>query len=267
MLPEVRDSAGLFGTTHLFGAPIAIRGIAGDQQAALIGQACFRPGMVKSTYGTGCFALLNTGAKAIASRHRLVTTIACQLDGVRSYALEGSIFVAGAAVQWLRDGLGLIGSAAETGSLAAAADPAQDVYLVPAFVGLGAPHWDSEASGLLTGLTPRHHTARTRPGRAGMRGVPDPRPAGGDARGPRCRLAQRHRHPGRRRHERQRLDDAVPRRHPGRPGRPPDLPGDHRASVLPIWPEWRPACILTPPLSPPLDRRTAFRTNHDGAAT
>jgi glycerol kinase len=155
LLPEVRDSAGPFGDTEaaLFGETVAIRGVAGDQQAALVGQACFRPGMVKSTYGTGCFALLNTGRKAIASNHRLVTTIAYQLDSVRTYALEGSIFVAGAAVQWLRDGLGLIGSAAETGALAAEADPAQLVYMVPAFVGLGAPHWDSEARALLTGMT------------------------------------------------------------------------------------------------------------------
>jgi len=155
MLPRVLDSAATFGDTAaaLFGAPIAVRGVAGDQHAALIGQACFRPGMVKSTYGTGCFALLNTGREAIASRHRLVTTIAYQLDGVRTYALEGSIFVAGAAVQWLRDGLGLIASAAETGALAAASDPMQPVYMVPAFVGLGAPHWDSEARALLTGIT------------------------------------------------------------------------------------------------------------------
>jgi glycerol kinase len=155
MLPEVRDTAGTFGDTiaEHFGGPIAIRGIAGDQQAALIGQACFRPGMVKSTYGTGCFALLNTGDQAITSRHRLVSTIAYQFGGKRTYALEGSIFVAGAAVQWLRDGIGLIASAAETGTLAAEADPAQDVYMVPAFVGLGAPHWDSEARALLTGLT------------------------------------------------------------------------------------------------------------------
>jgi glycerol kinase len=155
MLPEVRDSAGVFGTatSAQFGGPIAIRGMAGDQQAALIGQACFRPGMVKSTYGTGCFALLNTGRQAITSRHRLVTTIAYQFDGQRTYALEGSIFVAGAAVQWLRDGIGLIAGAAETGALAAEADPAQDVYMVPAFVGLGAPHWDSEARALLTGMT------------------------------------------------------------------------------------------------------------------
>ena len=155
MLPEVRDSAGDFGIAaaeHL-GNPVPIRGVAGDQQAALIGQACFRPGLVKSTYGTGCFALLNTGSRAVPSRHRLVTTIAYQLDGQRTYALEGSIFAAGAAVQWLRDGLGLIASAAETGRLAAEADPAQAVYMVPAFVGLGAPHWDSEARALLAGIT------------------------------------------------------------------------------------------------------------------
>ncbi len=155
MLPEVRDTAGTFGDTaaDMFGAPVAVRGIAGDQQAALVGQACFRPGMVKSTYGTGCFALLNTGRQAIASSHRLLTTIAYQFDGQRTYALEGSIFVAGAAVQWLRDGIGLIASAAETGALAAEADPAQDVYMVPAFVGLGAPHWDSDARALLSGMT------------------------------------------------------------------------------------------------------------------
>ena len=153
MLPEVKDTAGKFGTTTLFGKEIAITGIAGDQQAALVGQACFQPGMVKSTYGTGCFVLLNTGTKAITSQHRLVTTIACQFNGQRTYALEGSIFVAGAAVQWLRDGLGLIAEASETGALAAAADPEQDVYMVPAFVGLGAPHWDSEARALLTGMT------------------------------------------------------------------------------------------------------------------
>jgi glycerol kinase len=155
MLPEVRDCAADFGAagpSH-FGGTVAVRGIAGDQQAALIGQACFEPGMVKSTYGTGCFALLNTGADAVASRHRLLTTIAYQLGGVRTYALEGSIFVAGAAVQWLRDGLGLIATAGETGPLAAAADPAQRVYFVPAFVGLGAPHWDSAAQAVLSGMT------------------------------------------------------------------------------------------------------------------
>ena len=155
ILPEVKDSGGDFGTTDsaLFGRAIAIRGVAGDQQAATIGQACFEPGMMKSTYGTGCFALLNTGATPVASGNRLLTTIAYQLGGKRTYALEGSIFIAGAAVQWLRDGLHVIKSAAETGALAAAADPNQDVLLVPAFVGLGAPYWNAEARGALFGLT------------------------------------------------------------------------------------------------------------------
>lgn len=155
LLPEVKDCAGFFGETvpELFGAAIPVRGIAGDQQAATIGQACFSPGMVKSTYGTGCFALLNTGSTPVASKHRLLSTIAYQLGGERTYALEGSIFVAGAAVQWLRDGLGIIAEASETGPLAQAADPAQEVYLVPAFVGLGAPHWDAEARGAIFGLT------------------------------------------------------------------------------------------------------------------
>jgi glycerol kinase len=137
----------------LFGGPIRIRGVAGDQQAATIGQGCFAPGMVKSTYGTGCFALLNTGPDAIASRNRLLTTIAYQLDGRRTYALEGAIFIAGAAVQWLRDGLKLIAQAADIGPLAAQADPQEQVYLVPAFVGLGAPWWDANARGALFGLT------------------------------------------------------------------------------------------------------------------
>jgi glycerol kinase len=153
MLPEVRDCATEFGTTEVLGGSIPVRGIAGDQQAATVGQACFRPGMLKSTYGTGCFALLNTGEVPVASKHRLLTTIAYQLGGRRTYALEGAIFVAGAAVQWLRDGLGLIRDAAETGALAAAADPAQRCYLVPAFVGLGVPHWDAEARGAIHGLT------------------------------------------------------------------------------------------------------------------
>lgn len=155
MAPLIHDSAGDFGATDpaLFDGPIAIRGVAGDQQAAMAGQACFAPGMVKSTYGTGCFALMHTGATPVASRNRLLTTIALQLDGRRSYALEGSIFVAGAAVQWLRDGLGVIRAASETGALAAAADPHQDVVMVPAFVGLGAPYWDAECRGAIFGLT------------------------------------------------------------------------------------------------------------------
>jgi glycerol kinase len=155
LLPEVKDCAADFGVSEksVLGAPVPILGVAGDQHAAAIGQACFEPGMMKSTYGTGCFALLNTGDAPVASKNRLLTTIAWQLDGKRAYALEGSIFIAGAAVQWLRDGLGLIRSAAESGALAAAADPAQRVYLVPAFVGLGAPHWDAEARGAIFGLT------------------------------------------------------------------------------------------------------------------
>jgi glycerol kinase len=155
ILPEVRDCNADFGLTEpsILGAAVPICGVAGDQQAALIGQACFAPGMVKATYGTGCFAVLNTGGEQVASHHRLLTTIAYQLDGKRTYALEGSIFVAGAAVQWLRDGLRLIASAPESGKLAAAADPTQDVYLVPAFVGLGAPYWQPAARGALFGLT------------------------------------------------------------------------------------------------------------------
>jgi glycerol kinase len=155
MLPEVRDSSADFGRTDpaLFGGAITIAGIAGDQQAATIGQACFAPGMIKSTYGTGCFALLNTGTTAVVSKHKLLTTIAYQLNGVRTYALEGSIFVAGSAVQWLRDGLGVIENAAETGPLAEQSDHAQSVYLVPAFVGLGAPYWNPDVRGALFGLT------------------------------------------------------------------------------------------------------------------
>ncbi len=155
LLPQVRDCAADFGTTlpELFGGPIRILGMAGDQQAATIGQGCFKPGMMKSTYGTGCFALLNTGDTPAKSRNRLLTTIAYQLAGKRTYALEGAIFVAGAAVQWLRDGLKVIASAQETDRLAAQADPADQVYLVPAFVGLGAPWWDTDARAALFGLS------------------------------------------------------------------------------------------------------------------
>ncbi len=155
LLPEVLDSSADFGTTdpELFGAAIPIGGIAGDQQAALVGQACFQPGMIKSTYGTGCFIVLNTGEQAVQSRNRLLTTIGYRLAGTTTYALEGSIFVAGAAVQWMRDAMGLIESASDTGKLARKADINQDVYLVPAFTGLGAPHWDAEARGAIFGLT------------------------------------------------------------------------------------------------------------------
>lgn len=153
LLPAVKDSAADFGTTSLLGEAINIYGVAGDQQAATLGQACFDVGMMKSTYGTGCFALLNTGDTAVTSTNRLLTTIAYQLDGKPTYALEGSIFIAGAAVQWLRDGLGIIESASQSGQLAGDADPSQAVYMVPAFTGLGAPWWDADARGALLGLT------------------------------------------------------------------------------------------------------------------
>jgi glycerol kinase len=155
ILPRVGENAEDYGATDpaLFGAPIRILGMAGDQQAATIGQGCFSPGMMKATYGTGCFALLNTGDRPVSSRHRLLTTIAYRIDGKTVFALEGAIFVAGAAVQWLRDGLGIIRTADEVNALAAKANPAERVYLVPAFVGLGAPHWDSSARASIYGLT------------------------------------------------------------------------------------------------------------------
>ena len=154
-LPQVRDCAADYGVTDpaLFGRAIPVTGIAGDQQAAAIGQCCFLPGQIKSTYGTGCFLLINTGEQAVASASRLLTTIAYRLDGVTSYALEGSIFVAGAAVQWLRDGLGIVGHAADTEGLAAGLSGNHGVYLVPAFTGLGAPFWNPDARGALFGLT------------------------------------------------------------------------------------------------------------------
>ncbi len=155
MLPKVADSYGVLAHTEpaLFGAALPIAGIAGDQQAALFGQRCVAPGMVKNTYGTGCFMLMHTGERPVDSRSRLITTIAWQRGAHREFALEGSIFVAGAAVQWLRDGLGLIRSAAEIEALAASVPDNGGVYLVPAFTGLGAPHWDPYARGILAGLT------------------------------------------------------------------------------------------------------------------
>jgi glycerol kinase len=155
MLPQVVDCAGELGVTtpDILGASVPVLGMAGDQQAATVGQACTRPGMVKATYGTGCFAVLNTGSLAVHSNHRLLTTIAYQLDGRRTYALEGSIFVAGAAVQWLRDGLKLIEQSADIEALVREARDGHGVYMVPAFVGLGAPYWDAGARGALLGLT------------------------------------------------------------------------------------------------------------------
>ena len=153
VLPEVRDNSAVFGETTLLGGTIPIGGMAGDQQAALVGQACFTPGMVKSTYGTGCFALLNTGAEAVTSTRGMLTTVACRLGGEVQYALEGSIFVAGAAVKWLRDGIGLITHASQTDDMATRVADNHGVYMVPGFTGLGAPHWDPHARGLICGLT------------------------------------------------------------------------------------------------------------------
>ncbi len=155
LLPEVKDSADDYGHTveELFGVALPIGALIGDQQAATVGQACFEPGMVKSTYGTGCFVMLNTGSRAITSKNRLLTTVAWRLKGQVTYALEGSIFVAGAAVQWLRDGLHLIGSASEMQELAESVPSSSGVYMVPAFTGLGAPYWDPEARGAILGLT------------------------------------------------------------------------------------------------------------------
>jgi glycerol kinase len=155
VLPEVRDCAAPFGECDaaLLGRAIPITGIAGDQHAAAVGQACFSPGMIKSTYGTGCFVVVNTGERAVPSRNRLLTTVCYRLEGKVTYALEGSIFVAGAAVQWLRDGIGLIRSASETEALASSLSDNRGVYLVPAFTGLGAPHWDARARGGLFGIT------------------------------------------------------------------------------------------------------------------
>ncbi len=155
VLPEVHENSHLYGTTlpDLFGAPIPIAGMAGDQQAALFGQACFSAGMVKSTYGTGCFMLLNTGREALASKNRLLTTPAYRLNGETTYALEGSIFIAGAAVKWLRDGIGVITHASQTNDMATQVQDSHGVYMVPAFVGLGAPHWDADARGAIYGLT------------------------------------------------------------------------------------------------------------------
>lgn len=159
LLPEVRDSSEIYGETDpsLFGAPVPIGGIAGDQQAALFGQACHRPGMAKNTYGTGCFLLMNTGGERVESRHRLLTTVAWRLGGETEYALEGSVFIAGAAVQWLRDQLKLFSTASEIEELAASVPDSGGVVFVPAFSGLGAPHWDPYARGTLLGLTRGSH--------------------------------------------------------------------------------------------------------------
>jgi glycerol kinase len=169
ILPEVRSSSEVYGESNLLGAPIPIAGIAGDQQAALFGQVCTKPGMVKNTYGTGCFMLMHTGAKPIASRNNLLTTVAWRIGGRTEYALEGSIFIAGAVVQWLRDGLGIISSSSEVEALASQVPDNGGVYLVPAFAGLGAPHWDQYARGAIVGLT--RGSSRAHIARAALEGI------------------------------------------------------------------------------------------------
>jgi glycerol kinase len=169
LLPEVRPSSEVYGETTLFGAPISIAGIAGDQQAALFGQNCFQRGLAKNTYGTGCFLLMNIGAEPQISRHKLVTTVAWQLGTQTDYALEGSVFIGGAAVQWLRDGLGLIKSSDEVEPLAASVPDSGGVYLVPAFAGLGAPHWDQYARGIIAGIT--RGTTAAHIARAALEGI------------------------------------------------------------------------------------------------
>lgn len=169
MLPEVRDSSCVFGETSLLGGNIPVAGIAGDQQAALFGQVCVKPGMVKNTYGTGCFMLMNTGAKPIASKNKLLTTVAWRIGGRTEYALEGSVFIAGAAIQWLRDGLGIIKTAPEVEALAASVPDTDGVYMVPAFAGLGAPHWDAYARGTLVGMT--RGTTAAHIARAALEGI------------------------------------------------------------------------------------------------
>jgi glycerol kinase len=168
-LPDVRSSSEVYGVTRLLGGEIPIAGIAGDQQAALFGQVCTRPGMVKNTYGTGCFMLMHTGGKPFASKSNLLTTVAWQIGGRTEYALEGSVFIGGAVVQWLRDGLGIIQTSGEVEALAAQAPDNGGVYLVPAFAGLGAPHWDAQARGLVIGLT--RGTTRAHIARAALEGI------------------------------------------------------------------------------------------------
>ena len=227
ILPEVLDTGADFGTAspELFGAAIPIAALVGDQQAALIGQGCFKPGMIKSTYGTGAFALLNIGSEPAASAHRLLTTIAYRLDGRTAYALEGSIFVAGAAVQWLRDRLGLIATAAEATTLAARADQRQRLYLVPGFAGLGAPHWAPQARAALVGLTAECGPAEI--ARAALEAV------GYQTRDLIAAMAadagiEIDDLAGRRWHGGERLDHAVSGRHPARHRRAPSRGRDHR---------------------------------------
>ena len=214
-LPDVKPSSYVYGDTdaEVFGAEVPVAGVAGDQQAALFGEVAFEKGLTKNTYGTGSFALMMTGTEPIKSERQLLTTIAWGIgDEPVEYALEGAIFITGAAVQWLRDGLGIIESAEETEELAASLDSNDDVYFVPALVGLGAPHWDSYARGTIVGLTRGNEQGAPGEGRPGEHVLPDPRRRRGDG----GRLRDRHPNlQGRRRGRRQPLDDAVPGRHPG----------------------------------------------------
>ena len=208
LLPEVKDSAADFGATEpsLFGGAIGIGGIAGDQQAATVGQACFSPGMIKSTYGTGCFAVLNTGSEIVESKNKLLSTVAYRLGGKPTYAIEGSIFIAGAAVQWLRDGLKIIDSAPQSEGLARDLGDTGGVYMVPAFTGLGAPYWDPDARGAILGLTRDSGIAQVVRAALGSGLLPDPGSDGGHDRRWRRdadRVARRWRH------GRQRLARAV----------------------------------------------------------
>lgn len=226
LLPEVLDCAAEFGVSEpsLLGAAIPVLGMAGDQQAALIGQACFQPGMVKSTYGTGCFMIQNTGEQPVTSKNRLLTTVGYRLDGKVSYAVEGSIFVAGAAVQWLRDGIKLIDHAHESEALAIQAGDSNGVYLVPAFTGLGAPYWDPEGARRDLRPDPRHRNQGDRHRRSAIGLLPDPRPARSDA--PGRHAAQRA--AGGRRDGGEQLGDAIPHRHPWRHRGAPGSHRDHR---------------------------------------
>ena len=217
MLPEVRSSSEVYGETNLLGTPIPIAGIAGDQQAALFGQACTKPGMAKNTYGTGCFMLMNTGTKRIASKNNLLTTVAWRIGDRTDYALEGSVFIAGAVVQWLRDGLEFFRSAAEIEALAASVSDTGGVYLVPAFAGLGAPHWDQYARGHDRRIDARIDEGAHRPRRArGDRAAGDGCPQSDGSR----RRHQAERAARRRRSERERPADAIAGGHVERPRRP-----------------------------------------------
>ena len=234
MLPEVRPSSGDFGTaTALSPDAPPIAGVAGDQQSALFGQQCTRPGMVKNTYGTGCFMLMNTGTKAVMSRHRLLTTVAWQIGGETHYALEGSIFMGGATVQWLRDELDMIGDSAEIEALAAAVPDSDGVVLVPAFAGLGTPHWNGHARGTLFGLTRGSGKAHLGQGSAGCHRPPNRGRCAGH--GSRCRC--RHPRIARRwRRDRQQPLNANPKRPIEHLCGPPRNHGNHRTgSGLPRW--------------------------------